>query len=288
MNLDERNRYIDAQVEQERLQARREGEHQCELILNEAASRGVGKSGATISLRLKARIQAGERVLRRRIAAEEEVLSKEREGAPPGWRTKLEEDIRLILGQIGKELEASLRKDAGWLLGDDRDHLALVASHLTPEIGRLTDYYLREVEMLRGRFTLDAEARSREAKAAMGRVTVNIHHSTVGTLNLGTVIGSIQSNLSVLKAEGHDEVVEALKRLTEEIGDAEALGEKRREALEQVAAVTAEAERPPTERRLAVVKPLLEALRATLSTSANLIKVWEFAWPCIKGFFNLG
>jgi hypothetical protein len=122
----------------------------------------------------------------------------------------------------------------------------------------------------------------------MGNVTINIHHGIVGTLNLGTIIGDIQANLSTLKADGHDQVVEALKRLTEEIGDAQELGDGRREALEQVAVISAEAEKPSEERRLGVVKALLAALRVTLSASANLIKVWEFAWPHIKSYFSLG
>jgi hypothetical protein len=288
MNLDDRNRYVDALVEQERLLAGREAERQCEVILNDAASRGVALSGATVALRLKARIEAAERVLRRRITAEKEVLSKEQETAPPEWRGKLEEDIRILLDQIEQDLDAKLREDLVRLSRGASAHSAIKAENLTPEIERLTDYYLREVEVLHGGFTLDAESRAREIKAAMGRVTISIHHSTVGTLNLGTIIGNIQSSLSVLKAEGHDQIVEALKRLAEEIGDTEELGTKRREALEQVAEVTLEAEKPAAERRVGIVRPLLEDLYKTLSTSANLIKVWEFAWPHIKEYFNLG
>lgn len=287
MNLDDRNRHIDALVEKERLQAKRESERQCELILNDVAERGMARSGPAVVLRLRARIQAAERVLRRRITAEEEVLSNERETAPPEWRGMLAKDIQHLLAEIRRDLEGKMEADVRGIFGD-RDPSQIVREQLDPEMGRLNDEYLREVEILQGRFTLDAETRAREAKVAMGMVTIHINHSTVGALNLGTVIGNIQASLSVLKAEGHDEVVGALKRMAEEVGNAEELGDARREALEQVAVVTAEAERPPTERRLGLVKPLLEALRATLSTSANLIKVWEFAWPYIKAYFNLG
>jgi len=79
-----------------------------------------------------------------------------------------------------------------------------------------------------------------------------------------------------LKADGHDQVVEALTRLTEAIGNAQELGDGRREALEQVALISAEAEKPPAERRLGAVKAVLTALQAALSASASLIRVGEF------------
>lgn len=287
MNLEQRALYIDSVVEQERLLARSDADRQCELILNDAAQRGVLQSGVTISQRLKARIESSERVLRRRIAAEEEVLSKERESAPAEWRIGLENDIKSLLSQVRQELEAELRKDVTRFLRADRDVAPLIAGRLMPELNRLADYYLREVEVLQGRFTLDTEARGREAKVATGNVTINIHHSTVGSLNLGTIIGNIQANLSALKADGHDQVVEALKGLTEAIGNAQELGDGRREALEQVALISAEAEKPPAERRVGAVKAVLTALQAALSASANLIKVGEFAWPHIKNYFNL-
>jgi len=287
MNLSERTSYIHAQVDQERSQAGRDAEHECERVVQDAASRGDVGSPCTILRRLNARVQASERALRRRISAEEEVISKEREAAPPEWRRKLTEDIQGLLAETGQLLQGKLEEDVRRFLRT-QDLSPFVTAHLAPEMDRLTTHYVREVELLHGRFTLDSEARAREAKVALGNVTINIHHGTVGTLNLGTIIGDIQANLSTLKADGHDEVVGALKNLAEEIGDAQELGNARREALEQVAVISAEAEKPAPERRLGVVRAVLTALQSTLSASANLVKVGEFAWPYIKNYFNLG
>jgi len=287
VNPRERTQYIHALVKQEQSQARRDAERQCELILTDAASRGIAQSGSVVARCLKIRIEASERILQRRISAEKEVLSKEREAAPPEWRGTLNHDMNLLLTETRQFLADALKDDVRKCLGSD-DASPIITGELDPEIQRLNEYYIREVELLHGTFTLDSEARAREAKIAMGNVTINIHHGIVGTLNLGTIIGDIQANLSTLKADGHDQVVEALKRLTEEIGDAQELGDGRREALEQVAVISAEAEKPSEERRLGVVKALLAALRVTLSASANLIKVWEFAWPHIKSYFSLG
>jgi hypothetical protein len=287
MKFSERAQYIRGLVEQERAQARRDAERECELVINDAASRGAAQSGATIVLRLRTRVKASERVLQRRISAEEEVLSKEREAAPSEWRGTLADDIRLLLAETRQYLVGELEDDVRRILGA-KDPSPFVPGEVDQEMQRLSEYYIREVELLHGRFSLDSEARAREAKVVMGNVTINIHHGTVGTLNLGTIIGDIEANLSTLKADGHDQVVEALKRLTEAIGNAQELGDGRREALEQVALISAEAEKPPAERRLGAVKAVLTALQAALSASASLIRVGEFAWPYIKNYFNLG
>ncbi len=288
MNPADRTRHIEAVVEQERIQAVQNAKRERGRVIDHAVQHGMLQSTSTVAALLNARIEAAERVLQKRIAVEKEILAVERESAPPDWRATLEGDVRAHITQIRMDLGRALRDDVVELYGrDDLQIVGFVQPEIERSAARLTGYYLREVHVLQGNFTLDAERHAREARVAMGNVTINIHCATVGALNLGTVIGDIQANLSVLKAGGQDRVVEALKRLAEEIGDAQELGEARRDSLEQVAAISAEAEKPPAQRKPGVVRGLLGALHATLSASANLIKVWEFAGPTIKAYFGL-
>jgi hypothetical protein len=97
----------------------------------------------------------------------------------------------------------------------------------------------------------------------------------------------METNLTVLKNEGQDQLADTLRALSEAIGNADVLGDRRKEALEQVEAISAEAKKPAEQRRMGVVKGMAFALKSTVSTVADLTTVWDLTWPTIKAYFGL-
>jgi hypothetical protein len=120
----------------------------------------------------------------------------------------------------------------------------------------------------------------------MPELTISINNSTVGALNLGTVLGDLQTNLTILRTGGQEELADELKRLAEAIGQSEALGERRKDALEQVAAISAEAQKPAEKRSLGVIKAIAFALGTTLATVADVSTAWDAVHPLIKTYFG--
>ncbi len=281
MKPDERIRYINVVIEQESRNAWDNAEEECKQLLQ----RGLVLSGPTIDRRRNARIAALRQILARRLSVEEEILEVEGVQAPPQWPRTLEEEIRRLMNELGEWVRDWLEVDLSALMPgrDPTPHI----EQLKEDLRRDLEYYLGEIEVLKGKHALKVEASTRTDRATMAGVVININQGTVGTLNAGTIIGDIQTNLTNLKTEGHDQLAHALKRLAEAIGSAEALGDRRRDALEQVAALSAEAEKPVDRRRLGIVKAVVNALPTALGTSADLLAIWDAAWQQIEMFFGL-
>ncbi len=84
--------------------------------------------------------------------------------------------------------------------------------------------------------------------------TFNISNSTIANLNLGNVVGDLNSSIQNLNTEGCNELAKEIRNMTEAIASSKDLkDDARRELLEHLAVVSAEA---------AIVPPQLEMEKA--------------------------
>ncbi len=117
---------------------------------------------------------------------------------------------------------------------------------------------------------------------------INVY-GTVGTLNTGQVLGSIQSHMSTVtgspSADAFREAVEELAKLIAQDGafsDA-----SRKETLESIDLVAEEASRPPEKRRLGAVRAVLAALPGGIAISGGAIEAWDRYGPAIRAYLGL-
>ncbi len=90
------------------------------------------------------------------------------------------------------------------------------------------------------------------------------------------------ATVNALHNAGNDTVAEALKTLTEAVGNDEALGERRRDIIEALSGLGEQAKLQPESRKLGVVKPLFETVRSVLAMSANTATIWHQWGPHIS------
>lgn len=152
------------------------------------------------------------------------------EELPHGVAERHVEIVRQLFKSSDFETHATMRFSEQHIHRDLKDESL---RHLVDEIYRVTRGRLDDNQDL-------SNLRSRLATyigkgSGMHDVIIKVTHSTVGILNLGTLIGDIQNNLTILQTNGHPELADALQRLTETIANADSLGDDRKEALEQLA-----------------------------------------------------
>lgn len=228
-------------------------------------------------------------------------------------RAVLDEDTRLVRGLISLRLK--LRREYGQL---DRalfadDFLAEIESELATTISgtfraRL-DLMQRRSAAFGGTIPLD-ELDSREKqlkseltvevrKVALDRnlhrtlsldrpsnVIVNVN-STVGVLNLDSIIGDVTTSVNTLSETGNAELALAIKGLTDAINNDSAMEEFRTEAIETMSILAEEANRDPATRRLKIVKRSLEELKSWIPVATQVATAWEKWGPTVSQFFNL-
>ncbi len=118
------------------------------------------------------------------------------------------------------------------------------------------------------------------------KITFNLTNSQIGTLNFGSIVGDVQSHLVALDDPATAELRDSLAALTQAIIDADDLSDsERREFLEAVDVLAEEANRPPADRRLSVVRSSLALLAAAIPTAEALVEIWDKVRPVVSGFF---
>ena len=131
----------------------------------------------------------------------------------------------------------------------------------TEQLWTLRDQYLTKAAILRDQRELEAKM----PKPSTGQTTniLNIHHSSIANLNIGTQIGQIQNIVGGLQEKGFRDIADAIKVLTEEIVAAPgaALSDvQKREAVELVATISDEVAKPASERRAGTLRAVGTAL----------------------------
>jgi len=106
--------------------------------------------------------------------------------------------------------------------------------------------------------------------------TVHISNSTISNLNLGNVVGDLNSSIQQLSTEGHDELADALRKLTEGVGASADLNDLvRKELLEHLSIVSEEAAKPAQVRKMGPLKTSIEAVKSAVTLGTQLLTLWE-------------
>lgn len=174
------------------------------------------------------------------------------------------------------------------LLSDlERDLKAIIASTATNYIGEderfpLEAYVTRAIH----RFRIKRDLGLKDAPEGT-TVVININNSTIAALNLGTVIGDINATVTSLQSQGHKDLAEAIKTLTEAIAKDEHLGNERTGMIESLATIGEQAALPEEKRKVGVVKTLLTSLGTGLRASADVAKIWDVFGPEIASYFHI-
>lgn len=115
---------------------------------------------------------------------------------------------------------------------------------------------------------------------------VTVTGGTVGAINFGTV-NDIQVNIQTMTKNGDVEIADKLLDLTNAILNAkDATQEAKNELLDQVAFLTAQANTPPAERKLGLIKAAVAGVKEGAAVIASAAGAWTAAEPIIKGFFG--
>lgn len=116
---------------------------------------------------------------------------------------------------------------------------------------------------------------------------INIRGSNVGVVNTGD-LQQVDTAVTVIGAAGDEEAASAIKSLTEAVlRSAELNDAAKREAVELLAVISAEATQQAGIRRAAVARPLIGRLRELIGVTADVATVAQAAMPAILAAFGL-
>jgi hypothetical protein len=157
---------------------------------------------------------------------------------------------------------------------------------ILPARSGLASLFIREAETRAGAIKARLKGRLSglplEAKLGLhqsGGSTVNnfnISYSTIANLNLGTVVGDLNSSIQQLNTAGQKALAEEFRKMTGAIGGSQDLNdEARKEMLEHLSVVSEESAKPPEQRKMGPVKSSLTALKSALGVAAPLFSVYQ-------------
>ncbi len=147
----------------------------------------------------------------------------------------------------------------------------------------------RRVQALKARISQELQAMPLEANLGLHRegeqnvTTFNISNSTIAGLNLGNVIGDLNSSIQHLNTEGHTALGGEVAKLTEAVAASTELDDgARKEVLEHLAVVTAEAAKPTEQRRMGPLKTSVEAIRSAILVGTQMVTLWQGVEHALK------
>lgn len=130
---------------------------------------------------------------------------------------------------------------------------------------------------------LEARLGIHQGEESRMTTTFNISNSTIANLNLGSVVGDLNSSIQQLSSDGRNDLAEALKRMTEAVASSPELDDAiRKEVLEHVAVVSSEAALPPEKRKMGPLKTSIEAIKAGIGLAAQLLTLWQGVEHALK------
>lgn len=127
-----------------------------------------------------------------------------------------------------------------------------------------------------------------EPTKAKTNISVALHNSNAGAVNIQGVVGEIHSDIRSIERTGNRELSEGLSRLEQTIQESKELDEARRAAvLELMSELASIVVKPPEEQKLNVVRSLFNSMAAILSMASDVAQVWSAVAPLIISTFNL-
>lgn len=110
---------------------------------------------------------------------------------------------------------------------------------------------------------------------------IRIENSQIGIVNTG-VIHRIESAIGALQSTGDGQLAIAFKQVTEAVSNAPDVDQaKKAEILEQLSALSEEAAKPKAERRLGLVRGILETVKTGVEAINSVSPLLVSAWPHI-------
>ncbi len=199
-------------------------------------------------------------------------------GQLAGWRDRLQ-------GRVDSEFATLHLRIAGLVGGAQYENevrkFILDRSEWSRQLSKIKGDVDREAEMISREVSLGVHEPAKPA------ITVNISGGIIGALNLGTVVGDMNTAMGSLQARGGEELAQGLKRLTEAVVKAEELGEQRGEIVEALALVTEQASLSPEHRKVGVVRTLLARWGPVLVAAASVAEIWNALHPLLTTWFGI-
>lgn len=119
-------------------------------------------------------------------------------------------------------------------------------------------------------------------------VHIHIEGSTVGQLNLGHVVGNIETHLSAVSGPSADELRTVVTELVQAIvADEKLTAAIKADALDNIDFLTEAAATPSGARRLSVVRAVLYWMGWALGAGGSGVLVWGAAEPVLHRFFGI-
>ncbi len=244
------------------------------------ATRGIGASSMHIVQRHKRRIQTVERILSERIRVElDQPLELEDESR---WYEDVLTDLKGRLQAEFNRLRQALEADCRQFLGQPLSW-EYVEQFGSDEM-KFRDRSEREAKIVKGKRDL----RRRTAKPTDTSISLNINKSTIASLNLGTVVGNLQANVSVLQDAGQKDLARALSALAEALTDSQTLNEEqKREGIEMVAALGDELAKPEAERKSSVAKLVAQRLGQVVRRASEVAGAYELLKVAVRSSIGI-
>jgi hypothetical protein len=125
----------------------------------------------------------------------------------------------------------------------------------------------------------------------LSTVHLHIENSSVANLNLGSQVGAINASLTSISEEqgaSQQELVLALKQLTEAtIAETALRDTERQEVVQALSTLAEQAAKKPEERSGGPVRAVIAWLPTAVASAAHLTALWEKVGPTIKAYFRI-
>lgn len=236
------------------------------------AARGLGQSGARFKAEVDIIFASIEGIVEKVIACRRELGAKVpallEPGNLKGLKDKLDRYVDGGVNGLRQRMTLQPRGAAGSALIQEAERKAYaVKARLNQKLA-----------------ALPLEARLGVHQTEEPRVTTfNISHSTIANLNLGNVVGDLNSSIQQLNTEGRNELAEGFRKMTEAIGSSQDLDDDaRKELLEHLAVVSGEAAMAPEKRKIGPLKTSVEAIKSGIGVATQLLTLWQGVEHALK------
>ena len=255
---------------EKRLQVLRDG---IELTKREFAHRGLGRSGPLVEKILELRCKAVRDIVSERFNIAKEIRSKYRLSWTDNSLDAMTKDLQeWIDGQFSGQRDV-LKQDFGRMgLGNESWPLR----ELEKEQASLTAEIIREIEALRSELKIQQMTGERNHVAPRS-IHINLSGGQIGVLNVAGIIESIEQNLSTTNQPGGENLVEAIKSLTEAVMASKELKEDdAKQALEHLEFLSRQPALPPEKRaKTGIIKSVFRGMAQLISTASDVSQLWS-------------
>lgn len=96
-------------------------------------------------------------------------------------------------------------------------------------------------------------------------------------------MGDLNGSIQQLNAAGHKELADEIGKMSETVASSKELSdEARKELLEHLSVVSAEAAQPPEKRKMGPLRTSVEAMKSGIAVVAQLVSIWQAVEHALK------